>query len=94
METFVYDMIQDAFLEHPHYHQHDESMIHQLSKNKHLKSTTCEYIMFKNVIFKILYHILKKTHVIFHVNFWWMEFIMIRSAAGRMNQTPCYTTYQ
>lgn len=29
---FVYDMIQDVFLKHPHYHQHDESMVHQSTK--------------------------------------------------------------
>lgn len=28
---FVYDKIQDAFLTHLHYHQHDESTVRQLS---------------------------------------------------------------
>lgn len=31
MEMFVYDKIQGVFLKHPHYHQGDESVVHQLS---------------------------------------------------------------
>lgn len=42
MEMFVYDMIQDAFSKHPHYHQHDESMTRQLPKN--CKQTFKNYI--------------------------------------------------
>jgi len=53
MEMFVYDMIQDAFSEHPHYHQHDESMAHQLSKScrqifRNYLITIPGYTMFKN----------------------------------------------
>jgi len=39
---FVYDMIQDAFLEHPHYHQHDVSMTRRLPKS--CKQTFINYI--------------------------------------------------
>jgi len=55
MEMFVYDMIQGAFSEHQHYHQHDESMTRQLSKScrqtiRIYITTISGYIMFKNNI--------------------------------------------
>lgn len=70
----VYDKIQGAFLKRLHYHQCGESMAHQLTINK-------RQIIIKH---RGLY-ILNKTYIIFHIDFWWMEFIMIRSATGRMN---------
>lgn len=50
---FVYDMIQGAFSEHLHYHQHDESITRQLSKScrqtfRIYITTISGYTMFKN----------------------------------------------
>lgn len=41
MGLFVYDMIQDVFLKHLHYHQHDESMALLLPKSKIFYKEKC-----------------------------------------------------